>query len=787
MRVSVVVVNYQGLDDTLRCVDALREVDWPDLEVVVVDNGGADAAALRKVDGIRLVENPENTGFAGGCNLGATVATGELLAFLNNDAVPEEGWLREAVAGLGRGADCVASKVLSLDGSSVLYGGGGATFYGHGYQLSGRADEEHDVLFATGSAMVLRRSTFEAVGGFDERYFMFFEDVDLGWRLWLLGHRVRYVPASVVRHRHHGSMRSFGPWQEHYLLERNALATLYKNLDDENLGVFLPAAMALAARRATVRAGVDSEAYDLRRGVVPPEVTVPAEALVPTYAIDQFVAMLPSLAESRRALQAARRRSDADVFRLFEVPLESNAGDDEGFRAVVEGFGVSERFTARRRVVVATGEGVGPRMAGPAIRAWRIAEALSGEHEVVLLTLGAAEASDPRFRVVSASGAVVRSLARRADVVVAQGAVLDRWPELARSAVVVVDLYDPFHLEALEQARDRGEEYRRLAVREATAVLNAQLARGDFFLCASPKQRDFWLGQLAAVGRVNPLVYDADASLSSLLAIVPFGIDPEPPTPATTPVLRRTPEERVVLWGGGIYNWFDPVTLVEAMALVTLPDVRLHFLGGGHPNPDLPAQSAAVAARRRAEELGLLGKTVTFAGEWVPYAERGAHLLEAAVGVSTHLDHVETAYSFRTRILDSLWAGLPVVCTAGDALAGLVEREGLGETVPPGDAEALAGALERVLADPERYRANVPRVAAEMVWERALAPLVEFCRAPRRAPDAPRPDVAATTSVVVKPRPGWRTDLGIAVDHLREGGLSRVARKAASRLRHRFR
>ena len=84
---------------------------------------------------------------------------------------------------------------------------------------------------------------------------------------------------------------------------------------------------------------------------------------------------------------------------------------------------------------------------------------------------------------------------------------------------------------------------------------------------------------------------------------------------------------------------------------------------------------------------------------WVEYDQRQNYLLEADIGVSTHLDHVETAFSFRTRVLDYLWAALPVVATAGDSLSGLVEARGLGLTVPPGDVDALETALFRLLDD----------------------------------------------------------------------------------------
>ncbi len=122
-------------------------------------------------------------------------------------------------------------------------------------------------------------------------------------------------------------------------------------------------------------------------------------------------------------------------------------------------------------------------------------------------------------------------------------------------------------------------------------MLNEQLRRGDFFLCASDKQRDFWLGQLAAVGRINPATYDGDENLEDLLAVVPFGVTDEPPR-HTRPVLRGVvpgigDDDKVILWGGGIYNWFDPLTLLRAVDKLRrrMPEVRLYFLGLKHPNP----------------------------------------------------------------------------------------------------------------------------------------------------------------------------------------------------------
>ncbi|WP_007027889.1 glycosyltransferase, partial [Saccharomonospora iraqiensis] len=199
-------------------------------------------------------------------------------------------------------------------------------------------------------------------------------------------------------------------------------------------------------------------------------------------------------------------------------------------------------------------------------------------------------------------------------------------------------------------------------------------------------------------------------------------------------------DDRVVLWAGGVYDWFDPLTLVHAIGTLSArhPDVRLVFLGMRHPNPEVGEMTVAPATVRLADELGLTGKHVFFNEHWVPYDRRQNWLLDADCGVTTHREHVETTFAFRTRVLDYLWAGLPVVTTAGDALADLVRDEELGVVVPSGDPEALADALERCLYDEEFARACRERLAAvaeRFTWPRVLAPLVDFCRDPRPAAD----------------------------------------------------
>ena len=816
--VSVVVVNYRGADDTIACLRALGELDYPRLEVICVDNAspGDDADRIRAaVPSATLVPAGSNLGFAGGCNLGARHANGTVLAFLNNDARPHPRWIDAAVAALRADPTiaAVASKVLDLDGEKADFVDGGLTWFGMGYKrhadtpIADLPEAEHgtakDVLFATGSAMFVRASVFAELGGFDDDFFMFYEDVDLGWRLNLRGWRVRYEPESIAYHRHHGTMSAVDApdsGRETFLLERNALCALYKNLSDETLAKVLPAALALTVRRATARGELDPTQLDLASGVGPPEVTpVPVSrgALAGVLAIDAFVERLPSLVESRAKEQAERVRTDADLLPLLRKALEPAYPLPRYLAAhgiLAEVFGIEEAFGSRRSICVITGDTLTNRMAGPAIRAWNIADVLSREHDVRLVTVNPVADPPPApFPVVAASRRELDDHVAWADIVILQGHILELAPSLKHEyahKIVVCDVYDPMHLELLEQGRDAPDDVREADLADVTRVLDAQLERGDFFLCASERQRHLWLGHLTALGRLSPRLYDADPTTRSLLAVVPFGLSPEPPR-RTGPGLRANlgiaADDRVVLWAGGVYSWFDPLTLVRAIERLSTErsDVRLVFLGMKHPNPEVGEMNIAVRTQRLADKLGLTDKHVFFNEQWVPYDERQNWLLDADCGVTTHFEHVETMFAFRTRVLDYLWAGLPIVTTDGDAFADLIRDERLGVVVPAEDPAALAEALERCLYDTEfaqGCRERMAAVAERFTWPNVLRPLVEFCRDPRPAADrlpggdllAPAPPKSKAELV--------RRDLALVKSYLDEGGPSELARRVKGRV-----
>ena len=431
-------------------------------------------------------------------------------------------------------------------------------------------------------------------------------------------------------------------------------------------------------------------------------------------------------------------------------------------------------------------------MSGPGIRYWEFARVLNSSTglDVTLATVPGV-AVQPLgdglpFHLRSARDeADLCDLAANADVVIAPGATVSLYPSLSRiQTPLVLDLYIPLLLEELQRPRPESLAEQTLFFDRVRRGLSTQILAADFILCASEKQRDYWLGALSALGRINPHTHADDPTLRRLVAVVPFGLPSQPPR-HTRQVLKGIypgigADDKVLLWGGGLYDWLDAPTLVRAMARLAgrRPDVKLFFMGAKHPNPRESQRRGTQETLALADELGLTGRTVFF-NDWVPYDERANYLLEADIGVSLHRDHLETRFSFRTRFLDYLWAGLPIVATRGDVLGEQVEMQGLGQTVEPGDVEGVAEAILSLLDTPnlrQAYRPRFEQAADGYRWEVVAQPLVEFCAAPRFAPD--REYLRGISVLEVGPTPWWRLP-GKALRALRAGGVGGVARQVS--------
>lgn len=434
-----------------------------------------------------------------------------------------------------------------------------------------------------------------------------------------------------------------------------------------------------------------------------------------------------------------------------------------------------------------TADRVGPSMAGPAIRASELAGVLAADgHDVVLaapwvdgdepeqsVTPGTSDSSSTPdssgtgVRRVQAWGDALRPLAANADVVVAMTGVLFEFPWLAdlrASGVhIVADAYDPVLFEVLAGHASTPEPERSNRIADSARRMCDPLAWADLVLCATSSQRHLLLGVLAAQGRLGAAAYDDDPRLASVVAEVPFGLPASPPTPpaaGTGPL--RGPQgpfddtDTILLWGGGLWDWLDPVTLVHAVAACDDPSVKVFFMAGDHPTPTVPTMAMAHRARAAAAAAGLDAAgtgQVVFADRWVPYDERAGYLCDADVGVSLAPDHVETTFAYRTRVLDYLWASLPVLCSAGDDLADLVDRHQLGIVVPAGDVEAVAGAIGGV-GEAGWYdvvRSRVASMATTVTWPTVAGPLRAFCREPRTLlPDPPTPSLTPVTPGVTR-------------------------------------
>jgi len=297
---------------------------------------------------------------------------------------------------------------------------------------------------------------------------------------------------------------------------------------------------------------------------------------------------------------------------------------------------------------------------------------------------------------------------------------------------VVVDLYDPFLVENMHYNRDLG-----LApYRTDHATWRLQMARGDFFLCSSEEQRLYYLGWLSALGRVNPLSLADDPDLRSLIDELPFGTPEEPPrgVPPRAEVLPGVAEGALVLYFGGIYDWYDAEVVLAALPAVLERAPRTVVVFVEHPHPELTPLAAAARARAEAERRGWLGNCVRFEA-WRPFERRFELPQVCDLAVVTHRPGLETELSLRTRLVDLLWLGLPAVVTAGGTMARVIAEADAGRVVPPADPRALAEAVLGLAGDPaarERAARGARTWAAGRSWSRVAAPLLEFARAPWR-------------------------------------------------------
>jgi glycosyltransferase involved in cell wall biosynthesis len=401
------------------------------------------------------------------------------------------------------------------------------------------------------------------------------------------------------------------------------------------------------------------------------------------------------------------------------------------------------------KLLLITLEPISKSMAGPAIRMIELARQLDSQFDVTVFSPHGGEhefqlTETDKFRViVGASKSELEELAIDSDILFIQANVLKPYPKLAQiNKYLIVDLYDPYLFSLLVQYQDdpatASSSYRLMH-----QVLEKHMLCADFFVCASERQRDYWLGRFCALGRIDPAMYKFDPSLRKLIDVVAFGLSNQKPEKSgrglRDDIAGISKNDFVLLWGGGVWDWFDPLTVIKAVAKLSKKreDIKLVFMGIKSPNPKVPLMEMAVKAQALAADLGVINKKVFFSEQWIPYEQRVNYLLDADVAVSAHYDLIETRFSFRTRILDYLWAGLPILTTGGDQLAELIESRKAGTSIDYENVDGWAAAIEK-MADDQVYRktcaSNSAELAKDFYWSKSAEVLKNYCRAPYHTP-----------------------------------------------------
>lgn len=332
--VSVVTINWNGRVHLETLLPSLQKTGCS--EILVVDNNSNDGSKefiRNRFPRVQLIENDRNQGFAHPCNQAVDKATTRYVAFINNDMKAHPDWLRSALPHLNKKTPCVASRILDWEGNRIDFNGSSLQYLGYALQRDlGRLLEdvshEEEVLFPCGGALVIDREVFLKVGGFDRDYFAIFEDVDLGWRLWVMGYRIAFAADSITYHRQHSTLRTQETPKVRYLMHRNALFTILKNYDDHHFQKILPLAVAMAVKRAVHFSGANRESFylwsdletDMQSGNMEIQDKL-LDSLTHLVAVDDVLEHLPYLLEKRNQIQKRRRRTDKKIFDRFIDPF----------------------------------------------------------------------------------------------------------------------------------------------------------------------------------------------------------------------------------------------------------------------------------------------------------------------------------------------------------------------------------------------------------------------------------------------------------------------------------
>lgn len=610
--VSAVIVGYNSREWFEECLSSLFSQAYLPLEIIVVDNASSDnSVEWLKVNypGVKLLCLETTRSLAYAINQGVAAAIGAHFLILNPDIRLEPDAVSHmvAVAQSNPLTAAVAAKLKFWWAPGFLNGLGNrvetsdwGTDNALGYLDLGQFDTWSEVPSACFAATLIPRTAWETVGSIDEGFPLYYEDSEWSYRARMLGYTVRLAPQAVVYH----AFGSIVPAEENSgLTARKLRWVVYGRLR------FAGKLVSFSYLHQFLRNYGLEDLKNFFHALVRLNWST-AQAYLGGWW--DFLKNLQPLLQERRALHTRRIRSDEDLFAMQrEMParLVWQGLPELTWDSVVHYYlpllrsnktqpmPEFENWLRRPHLLIVSNDVVDTKMAGPGMRYLEMARALSGDLDVTLAipsetTLEVADVCLVRYWEERPGSLQV--LVENSDVALISGYMVEKFPFLQHTQTrLVVDLYDPFILENLHYYVNEPISAQETFNHHALSITNSLACLGDFFICGSDRQRDFWMGMLAANERINPRTFAKDPSLRALIDVVGIGFPNR--EPHSKPMLRGVhsafPEDaQIVLWGGGIWDWLDPITLVKAwpQVLAQHPQARLIFLGTRHPNPLVP-------------------------------------------------------------------------------------------------------------------------------------------------------------------------------------------------------
>lgn len=321
--ISIVILNWNGMEQLYPCIQSVKRQTYPNIEIILVDNDSTDGSAqyVKTIfPDLRLITNRKNLGYGGGNNRGIEEAKGEYIFVLNNDTEVEKDcvqWLWRCIESDGR-IGMATPKILLYDRKETI-DAAGLTIYPDGLSIGrghlepqAKYSQREEVFSGSGCASLFRREMLDDIGLFDQDFFAYAEDTDLGWRARLAGWKAYYVPEAIVYHHH---SKKFGTYSvlKAYLVERNRIWVAWKNFPPSILCLwpfytllryFYQGIGVLIGKGASKRFGQESS----------PLLLIPI--LMKSY-LDGFKG-LPIILKKRKEIQSSRRISSQQCYRLFK-------------------------------------------------------------------------------------------------------------------------------------------------------------------------------------------------------------------------------------------------------------------------------------------------------------------------------------------------------------------------------------------------------------------------------------------------------------------------------------